>query len=287
VPRDVVVAVGGGSVLDTAKALNLLYAGGGVMEDYWGFGKARGELAPAIAVPATGGTGSEAQSYALIARSTDGRKMACGDRRARFRHVLLDPEVVATAPRRVAAAAGLDALSHALETWATLRRTPLSRLYSREAWRLLDGSLEAHLESPTEPRHAAAMLWGAHLAGAAIEQSMLGAAHAAANPLTARHGVLHGVAVALTLPTVLRLNAARDPDLYRPLEAAGGEALASRIESLRRAAGLPGSLAEIGVPATAIPELARLACMEWTGSYNSRPMDERGYQALYEEIDAG
>jgi len=284
--RDLIVAVGGGSVLDTAKALNLLLAGGGSIEDYWGSGRARGSLLPAIGVPATAGTGSEAQSYAVIARSVDGRRMACGDRRARFHTVLLDPEVVATAPAPVAAAAGLDAVSHALESWVSLRRTPVSSLYAREAWRLLSNHLAGHLADPGDRRHAAAALFAAHLAGAAIEQSMLGAAHAAANPLSARHGVVHGVAVALTLPAVVRWNAAAVGDLYEELEAEGAEALARRVEALRLAAGLPVSLSEVGVPPTSIPELARLACEEWTGTFNPRPMSDGDFEEVYQQIHA-
>jgi len=284
--RDLIVAVGGGSVLDTAKALNLLLAGGGQIEDYWGSGRARGALLPAIGVPATAGTGSEAQSYAVIARSTDGRRMACGDRRARFHTALLDPEVVATAPAPVAAAAGLDAVSHALESWVSLRRTPVSSLYAREAWRLLTDHLAPHLADPGDRRHGAAALFAAHLAGAAIEQSMLGAAHAAANPLSARHGVVHGIAVALTLPAVVRWNAATVGTLYEELDPEGGEALARRVEALRRAAGLPVSLEEAGVPPAAIPELARLACEEWTGIFNPRAMSNRDFEEVYQQIHA-
>jgi alcohol dehydrogenase len=284
--RDLIVAVGGGSVLDTAKALNLLLAGGGRIEDYWGSGRGRGPLLPTIGVPATAGTGSEAQSYAVISRSTDGRRMACGDRRARFHTALLDPEVVATAPAPVAAAAGLDAMSHALESWVSLRRSPVSSLYAREAWRLLSDHLARYLADPGDRRHAAAALLAAHLAGAAIEQSMLGAAHAAANPLSARHGVVHGAAVALTLPAVVRWNAAAVGPLYEDLDPEGAEALARRVEALRLAVGLPGSLEEVGVPPAAIPELARLACEEWTGTFNPRAMSDRDFEEIYHRIHA-
>jgi alcohol dehydrogenase len=283
---DLLVAVGGGSALDCAKGINFLLTNGGRMEDYWGFGKARLPLLPAIGVPTTAGTGSDAQSYALISQEGTHRKMACGDRSARFRAVLLDPELAATVPRRVAAIAGLDALSHAVESFVSRRRNPVSRLCSREAWRLLEGHLERFLAVPGDRAAAEAMLLGAHLAGAAIENSMLGAAHGCANPLTARHGVPHGIAVALGLPHVVRWNASGDPDLYRGLDARfDGAGLAVRIEELRAAAGLPARLsavAEWGIGRSDLPGLAAAAAAEWTSSFNPRPATPADLLAIYE-----
>ena len=285
---DVLVALGGGSSLDAAKGINFLVTNGGRMEDYWGFGKARLPLLPSIAVPTTAGTGSDAQSYALISQEGTHRKMACGDRSARFRAVLLDPDLLATAPRRVAAIAGLDALSHAVESYATRRRNPVSRLYAREGWRLLEGNLERHLAAPSHPETAGAMLLGAHLAGAAIENAMLGAAHGCANPLTARHGVPHGIAVALGLPHVVRWNGAGDPELYRGLDNrydGDPDALAARIEDIRAAAGLPARLSDVpewGIERAHLPGLAEAAAQEWTTSHNPRPATAADLLAIYE-----
>jgi alcohol dehydrogenase len=293
---DLLVAVGGGSAMDATKGVNFVATQGGRMEDYWGSGKAAQPMLPSIAAPATAGTGSEAQSYALIT-ATDpepgmrhGRKMACGDPKARFRVVLLDPEVAATAPRRTAALAGLDAIAHAVESAVTRKRTPISALYAREAWRLLvpaferlaagegdrDRDLGLDLDAWSD------LLLGAHLAGAAIEASMLGAAHAAANPLTAAFGLPHGLAVSLMLPSVVRFNAPEVDGLYRELCGGGAEALAERLLGLRRAAGLTGGLASHGADPTRLPELARLATREWTGTFNPRPLTERDFQELYE-----
>jgi len=113
---DLLVGVGGGSAMDCAKGINLLLTNGGSMEDYRGFGRAARPLLPAIGIPATAGTGSEAQSYALISRAETHEKMACGDRQARFRTVVLDAALLASTPRRVAAAAGIDAIAHAVES---------------------------------------------------------------------------------------------------------------------------------------------------------------------------
>jgi alcohol dehydrogenase len=276
------------------------------MEDYRGFGHARLPLLPAIGLPTTAGTGSEAQSYALISQAESHQKMACGDRQARFRIVVLDPSLLASAPRRAAAAAGLDALAHAVESLVCRAANPVSRMLSREAWRLLEPSLLRHLAAPAEAGAAGGMLLGAHLAGAAIELSMLGAAHACANPLSARYGVAHGVAVALMLPHVVRWNGAPAASSDGPPAAgpagdgpAGGlppaaayatlagcassEMLAARIEELRAAAGLPGRLREVGVEVSALRELACEAAQQWTASFNPRPAGEEALLHLYEQ----
>ncbi|MDA1190112.1 MAG: iron-containing alcohol dehydrogenase, partial [Candidatus Poribacteria bacterium] len=181
-PIDLIVGLGGGSSMDCAKGLNFLLTNGGVMEDYWGTNKATRPMLPSIGIPTTAGTGSEAQSYALIAQEDTHRKMACGDRKARFRAVILDPTLLITTPKRVAAPTGMDAIAHAVESYVCARRNPISQMFGREAWRLLDAGFEAALGDPQDIEAQGRMLVGAHLAGAAIENSMLGAAHASANP---------------------------------------------------------------------------------------------------------
>ena len=139
---DFIVGLGGGSALDCAKGANFLLTNGGRIEDYWGWNRASRPMLPSIGVPSTAGTGSEAQSYALIAQAASHRKMACGDEKARFTAVILDPLLPRTAPRTVTAIAGYDALSHAVESLVSRTANPLSRLFSREAWRLLERSYE-------------------------------------------------------------------------------------------------------------------------------------------------
>ena len=198
---DSIIAIGGGSSLDAAKGINFLLTNGGRMADYRGYGKARTPLLPMIGIPTTAGTGSEAQSYAVIADADSHMKMACGDPSAAFRVAVLDPALTATAPHHVTAMAGFDAIAHAVETAVTDKRTPLSAMYSHEAWRLLSDAFERVLLHPADGEARAAMLLGSHLAGMAIEQSMLGAAHACANPVTAKYGVTHGLALAILLPS--------------------------------------------------------------------------------------
>ena len=123
--------------MDCAKGINFLYSCGGRINDYWGVGKALRPMLPMIAVPTTAGTGSETQSFALISDASTKVKMACGDKKATCRIALLDPRLTVTQPPRLTALTGIDAIAHALETYVTKPRNPVSLLFSREAWRLL------------------------------------------------------------------------------------------------------------------------------------------------------
>ncbi len=289
---DALVAVGGGSAMDCAKGINFLLTNGGEMADYKGFGKARLPMLPSVGVPTTSGTGSEAQSYALIADEKSHMKMACGDRKAAFRVAILDPEVTVSQPPRVSAVTGLDAMSHALESYVTTRRMPLSQLFAREAWRLLESNIEKVQRQPDDLDARGAMQIGAHLAGMAIENSMLGATHACANPLTAHYGITHGVAIGVLLPHVLRFNADAAGSLYADLAhdvgllngdgGASGEALAARISGLLKTLNMPTTLAECGVSRGILPVLADEANQQWTARFNPRPVGEAELLALYE-----
>ena len=285
---DSLVAIGGGSSLDCAKGINFVLGGGGSMRDYRGYGKARGGLLPSIGIPTTAGTGSEAQSYAIISDAETHAKMACGDPGVAFRTVILDPALTISQPRLITAIAGFDAISHALESYVTTKRTPVSDLFSREAWRLLVEHYERVLEAPADAAARGSMLLGAHYAGIAIEQSMLGAAHACANPLTARYGTTHGIAIGVMLPHVVRWNAAVVGERYADL--AGGDAgtapgarLALLLERLGRAGGLPATLRELGTARGDLPALAADAAGQWTGTFNPRPFDADAALALYEQ----
>ena len=285
---DSLVALGGGSSLDCAKGINFVLTNGGTMRDFHGFGKASRPMLPSIGVPTTAGTGSEAQSYAIISDADTHVKMACGDHKAAFRITILDPELTVSQPQAVTAIAGYDALSHAVESFVTMRRTEVSDLFARNAWRLLDGHYERVLAHPSDLIARGAMLLGAHEAGIAIEQSMLGATHACANPLTAHYQTPHGIAIAVMLPHVVAWNSShageRYGELLGPMAPDGEPALrlAARLDSLARAGGLPATLREIGVPREDIPVLAAEAAAQWTGTFNPRPFDAAGARELYE-----
>jgi alcohol dehydrogenase len=286
----VIVGLGGGSAMDCAKGINFLFTNGGRMEDYWGDGKATAPMLPSIGVPTTAGTGSEAQRYALIARESDHQKMACGDEKARFRTVILDAQLLDTAPRGVVAAAAADALAHAVESFVCTRANPVSRLFAREAFRLLHRPMAAWVGAQASPDDGDDMLLGAHWAGAAIDSSMLGAAHACANPLTGRYGITHGVAVGMMLPHVIRFNG-EATDAYAELAAmadsagasgaTAAESVALRVEELNGAAALPAGLRDLDVPSRDLSSLAEAAVGQKTAVFNPRPIGVAECLELY------
>lgn len=293
---DSIIGLGGGSSMDCAKGINFLLTNGGRIADYRGYGKATQLMLPMIAIPTTAGTGSEGQSYALISDAETHAKMACGDPKAAFRVALLDPALTVSQPRSITATSGFDAIAHAVETFVTTRRNPLSDLFSREAWRLLEPNYERVLTHPNNLEARGAMQLGAYYAGVAIENSMLGATHACANPLTAHYGTAHGAAIAMLLPSVVRWNekfAFNDYFLLLSYSSIAGqtngvtvtEALARRLEELAEIGGLSSNLRAVGVNEAELPELASEAAEQWTGTFNPRPFDKQGaieiYQCVY------
>jgi len=276
---DLLIGLGGGSSMDCAKGINFVYSCGGRMQDYWGKGKATSEMLPMIAVPTTSGTGSESQSYALISDSQTHVKMACGDPRAACRIALLDPELTLTQPARVTALTGIDALTHALETFVTKDRNAISIAYSRAAWHYLSSSFLKVINDPSNLEARSRMQTGACMAGMAIEASMLGAAHALANPLTARFGIAHGQSVGMMMPAVLKANGndAAVGELYRSLLADiginvhahdAGNILADWFSGQLKLAGLKVRLSQLDIDPASIQTLGQDAASQWTASFN-------------------
>lgn len=283
---DVIVAVGGGSSMDCAKGINFIYTNGGRMADYKGHDKATKPMLPSVGVPTTAGTGSEAQSYALITDASSHMKMACGDKKAAFRISILDPEVTLSQPRMVTAVTGIDAVAHAVESFVCTKANPVSRLYSQAAWQHLSTSFETVLSEPTNLAARASMQLGSHFAGMAIEAAMLGVCHSCANPLTAHYGVTHGVAIGLMLPHVVRFNGATAHHLYAQLIGesnadAAPEMLADHLTRMVLAAGLPTSLKDAGVDEGILPLLAHEANQQWTARFNPRPVGEAEILEIY------
>jgi alcohol dehydrogenase len=218
-------------------------------------------------------------------------KMACGDPKVAFRAAILDPEVTVSQPPAVTAITGIDALAHAVESYVCTRRGPIAQMFAHAAWGLLEPNLEVVLREPCNLEARGAMQLGANFAGTAIENSMLGACHACANPLTAHYGLTHGIAIGILLPHVVRFNAPAVGPLYNDFAheaglvngdtGAAAEALAQRITALMRIAGLPTTLSACGISAGILPVLADEASQQWTARFNPRPVSESNLLHLY------
>lgn len=291
---DSILGLGGGSSMDTAKGANFLLTNGGHMQDYWGVGKATKEMLPLIVIPTTAGTGSECQSFALISDAETHQKMACGDPKAAAKIAILDPELTLSQPRNVSACTGIDAIAHAVETAVTNKKNELSWMFSKEAFGLLMPNFATVLNSPDDLNARGSMLLGAAMAGCAIEASMLGAVHSTANPLTAHYDIVHGQAVGMMLPHVVRFNAELElcQKAYSELFNVGklgqaddsredSERLAKRLADLLELADMPGTLRASGVDETMIPTLAKEAAAQWTANFNPREASENEMESIY------
>ena len=294
-PVDLIIGLGGGSSLDTARGCNFVCTNGGTMRDYHGTGKASRPMLPMIAIPTTAGTGSECQSFALISDDETHVKMACGDPKAAARAAILDPTLTLSQPPHVTACTGIDAIAHAVESAVSRKRNALSFLYSKEAFVLTQAALPQVIENPEDLSARGAMLLGASYAGIAIENSMLGAAHATANPLTANYDVIHGQAVGVMLPHVVRYNL-QNPDAretYRQLALAAGltaptdsaeracERFVRRLHDILSLLPLKQSLSDLNVAPENLPQLAKEAADQWTGKFNPEPVNEESLQHIY------
>ncbi len=294
---DLLVGIGGGSAMDTAKGANFLITNGGQMKDYWGFGKADKPMLPVIAIPTTAGTGSECQSFALISDATTHMKMACGDFKAAPRVALLDPELTMTLPFSVTAHTGVDAIAHAVESAVSKKRNPFSMMYAQRAFQIAVHSLKQALDEPENLDARGRMLLGAAYAGMAIENSMLGAAHSMANPLTAHFDVIHGIAVGIMLPHVVRFNS-ENPDaraIYAELVNVAAlkgrnddhshsvSILVDKLFELLETAHIPASLTSHGVDGNMIPVMAGEAYNQWTRLFNPRDITTNDFEILYRQ----
>ena len=263
---NLVVGLGDGAALDFAKLVNVLLTNGGSIRDYRGYGNVPKPLLPMIAVPTTAANGSEAQGNAAIADPGARSKMICGDPKIFYRTAILDPKLTLG---QSAAVNGYVAISNAVETLLSTRRTPISECFSREAWRLLDASFARAVRVPEDLEARSSMLLGAHFAGLAVEYAALGPAHACAQPLVENYQLSPGAAVALVLAPALEW-----------IEQ--GEDLLPRLRELAAIAELPSALRDTAVPEQALPRLADEAAAQWSGRFSARHFDAAAALEIYD-----
>jgi alcohol dehydrogenase class IV len=293
---DSFLAVGGGSVMDTAKVADALFTHGGTAREQEGFllmpreeeGMGRPlDIAPLACIPTTAGTGSEVSMAAVVKDPEAKVKLEIADFPLFPRLAILDPETTRTLPAPVAAATGMDAMTHAVEGYVSTDWSPPQDARSLQALRMIRDNLERAVERGEEDEDARGnMLIAANLAITIA----LGAVHAMSHPAGAHFGVPHGVANAIHLPHVIRHNAADGEiaDRYRDVgevfdisEREIGDALASYVTELVARLGLPTRLSQAGVPEDGIPALVEGAMGDGTTLLNPREMLEEDYEALY------
>jgi alcohol dehydrogenase class IV len=298
---DSFLAVGGGSVMDTAKVAAVLFTHGGTVHDYEGLyvlpraNDGLGEplpIAPLACVPTTAGTGSEVSMAAVVKDHEAKVKLELGDVPLFPRLAVLDPESTRTLPPQVAAATGMDAMTHAIEGYVTTEANPWDDARALHALRLMRDNLERAVHGGADDDEAR----GNMLVAASLAITLyLGSTHAMSHPCGAHFGVPHGVANAINLPHVIRFNAAGGPEIadrYRDLndllgvevggsDEAVGDALAGHVSGLVEGLGLPTRLSEVGVPEDGIPALVEGAMGDGTTLMNPREPSDEDYDRLF------
>lgn len=265
---DFIVAFGGGSPLDVAKAVAVLAAYGGNIVDYEGAGKVMGPVVPMIAIPTTAGTGSEVTAFSVITDHSRNYKLTVVSNYLLPAYVILDPDLIATVPANTAAACGIDAMVHALEAYISKAASPFSDIFAREALRLIGGSIRDYVADRSNPAACESMMVGSLFAGIAFSHARLGNVHAMSHPLSAYFDVPHGVANAILLPTVVDFNKdAADPEKYRYIYGCISkdmgadinftpDMLAAEIRMLNYELGILPTLSDIGVTSDKFEQMA-------------------------------
>lgn len=265
---DFIVAFGGGSPLDVAKAVAVLATYGGNIVDYEGAGKVMGPVVPMIAIPTTAGTGSEVTAFSVITDHSRNYKLTVVSNYLLPAYVILDPDLIATVPANTAAACGIDAMVHALEAYISKAASPFSDIFAREALRLIGGSIRDYVADRSNPAACESMMVGSLFAGIAFSHARLGNVHAMSHPVSAYFDVPHGVANAILLPTVVDFNKdAADPEKYRYIYGCISkdmgadinftpDMLATEIRMLNYELGILPTLNDIGVTSDKFEQMA-------------------------------
>ncbi len=212
-----VIGIGGGSALDTAKAMAVLVRNKKPALDYRGFDRMTEPVLPVIAIPTTAGTGSEITPNASFVDRSKMRKMGINGEAIRPRYAILDPDLILTCPPKATVAAGIDTLVHAMEAFIAKKSNPIARTFARDAIQRVFKHLPATLQNPDDGNARGEVLLAATMAGMAMMNSGTGPAAALSYPLGVRFGVPHGFAGGAFLPTLVENNIKNGCDLYADL----------------------------------------------------------------------
>ena len=289
---DFIVAFGGGSPLDVAKAVAVIASYGGNITDYEGGGKVPGPVVPMIAIPTTAGTGSEVTAFSVITDHSRNYKLTVVSNYLLPAYAILDPELITTVPKNTAAACGIDAMVHALEAFISKAASPFSDLFAKEALRLIGTSIRDYVWDRSNLAACEAMLTGSLFAGIAFSHARLGDVHAMSHPVSAYFDVAHGVANAVLLPTIVDYNMTYASEKYKyiydcicekPLDddSFTPEMLAAEIRVLNDELGIPSSLSEVGVDSSLFDKMADDAMKSGNILVNPRPTTKKDILALY------
>ena len=286
VGADVVVSLGGGSVMDTAKGMCIIMTEGGNLRDFQGMQMLTRPQTPHITIPTTAGTGSEVSAGAVVLDKEQGQKILIWEYHILPKAAILDPRLTENLPAHLTASTGMDAMTHAVESFMSQQRNPISDAMALHAIRLITKYLPMAVENPSDMLARGQMQIAALTAGWAFSNALLGLVHAMAHSLGAVCRVPHGLANGILLPHVMLFNLEEVPDLMAdvalamgaapatmPDADAGAEAVAA-IHELTRKIGLPQRLQDVGVTEEQLEECSELALTDGSVVYNPRMVME-------------
>ncbi|NIH94762.1 1,3-propanediol dehydrogenase [Mycolicibacterium fluoranthenivorans] len=290
---DVLIALGGGSVIDAAKGIAILAANGGDILDYAGVDKATMPIPPLVVLPSTSGTGADVSQFCIVTDTTRNTKITILGRALVPDITVIDPRLLTTMPEWLNAATGLDALTHGIEAFVSLGHNQLTDHHALRSVVMVTENLVTTIERPQDMPARVLMAQAALEAGLAFTNAILGAAHAMSHQVGGLLDLPHGVINGVLLPHVVRFNAEADPAPFATIAACLGIAdkrapdlesalaLADRLQDLARQVGVPRGLAELGVREDDVPVLARNAMADACLTTNPRAADEAQLRALF------
>lgn len=289
---DCIVAVGGGSPIDTAKGIRVVAANGGSIGDYAGVNRVSvSPRIPLIAIPTTSGTGSEVTIFGVYSDWQNNVKVTVTSPYMAPTMALVDPALTLSLPPKMTAASGIDALAHGVETYFSLRSYPASDALALEAISTVAAHLRRAVQDGADVAARVGMAHGSLLAGMAFNNGFLGLAHAIGSALSGHCHVPHGVAIGLLLPHVVQFNAQARPDkaamiakLLGAKDDSAPEQAAALIAQLVRDIGLPTRLAEVGVPVEKLPDIAKDSFKSGMMKFNPRTPSETEVRELLERM---
>lgn len=291
---DFIIALGGGSPMDVAKAVGVVAKYGGSITEYEGGGKVPGDIIPLIAIPTTAGTGSEVTAFSVITDHSRNYKLTVFSYKLIPSYAILDPELLTTAPVSVAAACGIDAMVHALEAYISKDSSPFTDAMAEKALELIGKNIRKYVADRSDIQAAENMLMGSLFAGIAFSWARLGDVHAMSHPVSAFFNVPHGVANAILLPTIVEYNALADNGKYLKIYnyISGTPVLENEFEplmlvellkNLNAQLGIPASLSEVGVTADKFDAMADDAMKSGNIAVNPRSTTKKDVVSLYEK----
>ena len=291
---DFIVALGGGSPMDVAKAVGVVARYGGSITEYEGADKVPGDIIPLIAVPTTAGTGSEVTAFSVITDHSRNYKLTVFSYKLIPSYAILDAELLTTAPASVAAACGIDAMVHALEAYISTAASPFSDAMAEKALELIGANIRCYAANRGDIEAAENMLVGSLFAGIAFSWARLGDVHAMSHPVSAYFNVPHGVANAILLPTIVEYNMLADKGKYLNIynyiaelpaapEEFTADMLVDELLNLNEALGIPAGLEEAGVTKDKFDAMADDAMKSGNIAVNPRSTTKKDVLALYEK----